>query len=166
MHIELIIPAVPVAQPRPRAVNVGKSARVHEVTSIKGSDGKRRPHPIVHFRALVAKMGAEQYTGPPIDQPIRLFIHCLFPRPSNKRWKTKPMPREPYTSQRNDWDNLGKSVCDALNGVLWVDDGLIWRAEVIREIAAGDEQPHVKVVIDTVEEEETAQDREETKALF
>lgn len=149
MKIELTIPAVPVAQPRPRAVRFGKSARVHEVTHIgKGRD--RKPHPIVHFRAMVAKYGAEAHPGPPIDQPILLTIRCLFPRPSSKRWKTREMPREPYTSQRNDWDNLGKSVCDALNGIVWVDDGLIWDAHVVREIAAGDEQPHVEIVIETL----------------
>ena len=155
MRLELTIPAVPVAQPRPRATMAGKHARVHEQTYIKGDKAtgrESRPHPIVAFKATVAQVVSQAYTGPPINQPMRVLITCVFPRPANKRWKKKPMPREPYTSRgRNDWDNLGKSVCDALNEVVWVDDGLIWDGRVIRLIAAGDEQPHVELVIETTD---------------
>ena len=147
VRIMFIVPAVPVAQPRPRAVMAGKHARVHELTHTKGRDGISRPHPISAFKATVAAEFQSAYHGPPLAGPIVLRITFVMPRPSSKIWKAKPMPREPYTVHKNDWDNLGKAVCDALNKIAWRDDGQIYKATVERWVASGDEQPHVAVEI-------------------
>ena len=140
MRIGVYIPAVPVAQPRPRAVQGGNGkARMA---------GPHNNHPVHAFRATVAHAWREVHTGAPLEGPLTLRAVFVMPRPGRLVWKTRPMPREPYTSSRNDWDNLGKSVCDALNGVAWRDDGQIVRATVERWYAAGDESPHVELTVD------------------
>jgi len=128
--------AVPIAQPRPKAVRVGERAGMADVPS---------KHPVHDFKASVRKAFCDVYQGFPIQSGIVMTIDFVMPRPKNKIWKTRPMPREPYTAKKNDWDNLGKAVCDALNGLAYQDDGLIWDCHVRRFVASGDEAPHVEI---------------------
>jgi Holliday junction resolvase RusA-like endonuclease len=146
--IRIMVPAVPVAQPRPRAVNFGKSARVHEVTHIKSADGERKPHPISAFKATVRLAAIAAYSGPPISAPCRMDVLFIFPRESSKVWKTKPMPRYPH-DVKPDRDNLDKAVMDALRGTVLVDDSLVYDGRITKLRAAGDEQPHCEIVITT-----------------
>lgn len=165
MRIELTIPAVPVAQPRPRAVKFGESARIHEVTSIKGRDGKPpRPHPIAAFKATVRLAAQEAYKGPPLTGALRVDCIFVFPREQSKVWKTKPMPRYPHIV-KPDRDNCDKAVLDALKGTIIREDSLVCDGRIQKWRAAGDEQPHVEVVIETLESA-PAKGGEETKALF
>ena len=49
-----------------------------------------------------------------------------------------------------DWDNIGKAVCDALNGVAWKDDAQVIDARVRKRYADdedGDEAPYLRVVV-------------------
>jgi Holliday junction resolvase RusA-like endonuclease len=55
------------------------------------------------------KMGAQ----PPYDQPLRVLIDFWVERKKGERI---------YCDVRPDVDNFGKSVLDALNGVVWSDD--------------------------------------------
>jgi Holliday junction resolvase RusA-like endonuclease len=143
------VPAVPVAQPRPRATvaHGGKRARMHEVTQIKNADGSRKPHPIVAFKATVAHAASAAYSGAPLDGPLVVSIACVLPRPNKLRWATKPMPRAPHVG-KPDCDNLAKSVCDALSKITWNDDAQINELTVKKWIASGDEQPHVEIRIE------------------
>lgn len=142
MMIHFTVPAVPVAQPRPRACMVGSGAGARP-----GIIGAKAKHPTNAFKAAVAHAAALAYAGPPLAMPLVMRIVFVFPRPAAKRWKTRPMPREPYAAKKNDWDNCGKAVCDALNKRLFADDGLLYDVHVERWIASGDEQPHVEVTI-------------------
>ncbi len=135
------VPAVPVSQPRPRAYIAGQRARMGTVSD---------KHPVNGFKAAVMHQASLAYDGPPLAVPLAMTLVFVMPRPTTKVWKTKPMPREPYAAKKNDWDNLGKSVCDALNGTMYDDDGRLVDVRVQRWIAAGDEQPHVEVTIEEV----------------
>ena len=146
MEISFIVPATPVPQPRPRAVKFGGQARMHELTHVKGADGRRREHPIVAFKATVRMAYEELQLGPPLaDCDIALTLICVMPR--TKACEKYGPGRLPYRVKKNDWDNLGKSVCDALNQRAWVDDGLIHAAYVERWYAAADETPHCAITI-------------------
>lgn len=79
--------------------------------------------------------------------PLRLMLCFRLPRPRAKIWKTKPMPREPH-DHKPDADNLAKSVKDALSGLLWRDDSQVSELLVSKEIAAGNEKPHVDVMVE------------------
>jgi Holliday junction resolvase RusA-like endonuclease len=154
MNIRIHVPAVPVAQPRPRATLArgGKGARMHEVTHIKQADGTRKPHPIAAYKATVRHAVVEAYQGAPLEGPLSVAVLCVMPRNKAMRWKTKPTPRVRHTCTP-DCDNLAKSTLDALKQLLWVDDAQIWQLTVEKWIAAGDEQPHVVISVSTLSED-------------
>lgn len=137
--ISFNVPAVPVAQPRPRAFVVGGSARMAGVPT---------KHPVHDFKASVRSAFVAVYQGPPLAGPLKMSCVFLMPRPQSMIWKSKAMPRVPYTVGKNDWDNLGKAVSDALLKLAYRDDGQLWNVRVQRWIAAGDEAPHVEIVIE------------------
>ena len=149
MLIEFDVPAVPVGQPRPRATNAGAHARIHEVTHVgKASEGTRRPHPIVAFKATVRLAAQQAYQGPPLREPLRMSLVFVLPRGTNKFWKTRPTPRYPHIA-RPDIDNLAKAVLDSLNQIVFKDDSQIYAITASKWCAAGDEAPHVEVLIET-----------------
>ncbi len=141
--LQFRVPAVPVAQPRPRAVMRGNHA---------GMAPPPNKHPIHDFRASVRQALAIHYRGRPLDGPLEMWLVFVMPRPQRLIWKTRPMPREWYSAAKNDWDNLGKGVSDAMNGLLYRDDGQLADVHVKRVIAAGDEQPHVEITVELLEE--------------
>ena len=153
VEIRITVPAVPVAQPRPRAVSMGKSARVHEVTHIKNADGTRKPHPIAAFKATVRLAAQAEYSGPPLDGALKVDCCFLMPRPQSIIWKRRPMPRMPHIV-KPDLDNLIKSTLDALTGILFRDDSQVYRGSSEKFYAAGSEQPHVEITISQLEEDE------------
>ena len=66
----------------------------------------------------------------PLDGPITLILVCVYPRPGSHFGtgrnagvlkETAPF----WHDQTPDWDNVGKFVGDALNGMFWKDDRLI-----------------------------------------
>lgn len=136
--IRFTVPAIPIAQPRPRAFSVGPF-RSRIVSAPAG-------HPVKTFKASCRMAAQEAYSGPPLEGPLALSLIFVMPRPANKRWKKRPMPRMPHTC-KPDADNLVKSFKDALNKIMWNDDSQIYELRCVKTIAAGDEQPHVEVVI-------------------
>lgn len=150
-EIRFTVPAVPVAQPRPRArVIKGKDGKVqagiHEVKTIKNADGSWKPHPIAAFKATVRMAVENLYTGPPLTGPLCVDLLFVFPRQKTKIWKTRPMPRYRHDT-KPDRDNCDKSVLDALTGLLWVDDCQICDGRIQKWRASGDEQPHVEITV-------------------
>jgi Holliday junction resolvase RusA-like endonuclease len=143
--VEFTVPGSPVPQPRARASRFGKSSRMYTPTKTPGGNSNG----IVEFKAAVRIKAAEAHRGAPLDCPLKLTAEFVFPRTKGRIWKSKPMPREPYVAKvRNDIDNLIKSLCDAMTGVVWVDDGQVYEATAAKFYAAGDEQPHVYVRIE------------------
>ena len=149
--VEFTVPAVPVSQPRPRAVIRGSHAGVHEQTTIKNADGSRKPHPIVAFKATVRMAAQEAYQGPPLEGPLRCDVLLVFPRTKGQTWKKKPMPRLPH-EKKPDRDNCDKAIMDALSKLLWVDDSQVCDGRIKKVIAAGDEQPRVFIRVSRVTE--------------
>lgn len=138
-EVTFVVPAVPVAQPRPRATSIGGHARVYEP----------KDHPIAAFKASVRLAASCAFKEAPFAGPLRVDCTFVFPRPKNLIWTTRPMPRLRHT-KKPDRDNLDKSVLDALNGLLWQDDAQVCCGELEKWIAAGDEQPHVVVSVRTL----------------
>lgn len=57
-------------------------------------------------------------------------------------------PQRPKASVpivRPDWDKLARAVCDALTGVVYVDDSQVVEASVVKRYAVGPELPGVEV---------------------
>lgn len=140
--ISFTVNSIPVAQPRQR----------HRIITTRAGQsfvGNYTPakDPVNAFKAHCRLAASMAYKGAPLDEPLRLSIVAVFPRPKAKIWKSRPMPRE-YKGSKPDFDNIGKSICDALNELVWRDDSLVVEAKVTKCIAAGDEQPKVEIKIE------------------
>lgn len=149
MKIQFTVPGVPVAQPRVKATLRSGHAGVY--TPTKNSAG--HSNGIAEFKALVKMMAAKEYSGPPLEGPIRVDAEFVFPRQAAKVWSRKPMPRYRKTT-KPDVDNLVKSLLDCLNQVMWVDDAQVSLGPIDKWHARGSEQAHVLVTIEQIPEEE------------
>ena len=135
--ITFVVPAIPIAQPRPKARAFAGHAQIYEAD---------KSHPVHAFKASVRHAAAEAYQGAPLECPLYVSLLFVFPRPANKRWKKRPMPRE-WCPKKPDCDNLIKSCLDAMNGLTFADDSQVVAMDLTKFVAAGDEQPHVVVRI-------------------
>jgi Holliday junction resolvase RusA-like endonuclease len=60
--------------------------------------------------------------------PVHITIRTARPLPKSR---PKSVESEPDT-YKPDWDNLGKLVCDALNGVAWHDDAQVTELHAVK----------------------------------
>lgn len=135
-ELRFIVPAIPIAQPRPRAVALNGKARVF---------GAPTAHPVHAFKATcrMALMKAVIYEAPMLV-PCAVEMVFVLPRPKlPKKLGTGRLPH----AKRPDFDNLEKSVVDALTGVAWKDDSQLCDVRTQKWIAAVDEAPHVEISI-------------------
>lgn len=150
MLIRFTIPGMPGTKGRPQASTIwrtGPDGRKHLVTR-RGQDG--REHPILNVRtpkdtanweATVRDFGsramrdAERW-GQPMVGPIAIRITAVYPRPGSITRKSRPNP-ECAKGTKPDYDNIAKAITDALNGIVYADDGQISDAIVHKRYAAG-----------------------------
>jgi Holliday junction resolvase RusA-like endonuclease len=149
--IAFIVPAIPVAQPRQRhrIINANGKTFAQNYTPTKA--------PVNAFKAACQMAAQQAYQGPPLSGPLVASIVFVMPRTEGKpSWLKKDSPwfsawksgeRVPHAGSKNDRDNLMKSVQDALNKLLFVDDGMIYAGPVEKWLAAHNEQPHVEITI-------------------
>ena len=102
MLITGFIPGLPIAKGRPRMTRSG-----HTYTPAKTRQAE----------AYLQKWLLNHYAGEPSKQAISLTLMFGFKRPASNK-TAKHM-------QRPDLDNLIKTIKDAANGVLWVDDSQV-----------------------------------------
>ena len=80
------------------------------------------------------------------DKPVSVRIEAYFPVPksfSNKR-AGKALAGEIAPTKKPDADNIAKIICDALNGVAYMDDTQVIELTVVKKYA---KEPKVKVSI-------------------
>lgn len=69
---------------------------------------------------------------------------------TNSLFSGRTAKREDISSRRirkSDWDNIGKLVCDALNGVAYDDDKCVCDARVVKLYG---EVPHLRVRLEDI----------------
>lgn len=145
MRITFFVPAVPVAQPRQRHRVVQSGGRSF------ATNYTPRNSPVQDFKATVRQAASAVYQGQPLQGPVIMRLVFVMPRPRGLIFKKKPMPRAPHCG-KPDCDNLFKSTVDALAGTVLRDDKQVYRVEMEKWVAAGNEQPHVEVTIISLEE--------------
>lgn len=86
----------------------------------------------------------------PPKTPLCLYIEAYMPIPKSTPWRTraKMITGEIRPIVKPDWDNLGKLVSDALNGVAYDDDKCIVEAYVRKFYS---ETPRTEITIREVE---------------
>lgn len=68
----------------------------------------------------------------PSKMPCTLAVTAVMPIPLSWSKKKRQAALEGHVRHtvKPDWDNIGKVVSDALNGVTWVDDSQVYWANV------------------------------------
>lgn len=84
------------------------------------------------------------------DDPVAITISAYYPIPKSARKSIQAQMRDNVLLPmvKPDWDNVGKIICDALNGVAWKDDTQIVNAIVQKWY---DDNPRVIVRIERLE---------------
>lgn len=114
------IPAKPVAKGR---------ARVSKQTGVPYT-----PKQTVVAESWVRLCVVQAVGTPRVAGPVAVRVVFVMPVP-----KTMPKAKRKAVDEgrilptsKPDWDNLAKLVSDALNGIAWVDDAEVARAEVVK----------------------------------
>jgi len=130
--IRVTIPGTPFPQPRARSTRAGITYTPAAARDWKGT---------AQHHMLVARGEQPILTG-----PVELHIAAIFPLPQSKWRVTSIVPRQPHTGKR-DVDNIAKAVMDAGNGVLWHDDGQVYRLTVEKWIGAQGEAARTEIIV-------------------
>jgi Holliday junction resolvase RusA-like endonuclease len=81
---------------------------------------------------VLSQLSEKEKARLPITNPIHISVSFIFGMP--KSWSKKKrneLEMSPHTAKK-DLDNLIKWVGDALNGIIWEDDSIIWSIEAVK----------------------------------
>ena len=140
-EIRFVVPAVPVAQPRQRHAIVAGRVRNYTPSS----------HPVQAYKAAVMLAAKQAGVRTPLDEPVAVEIDFYLPRPKRLMRRKDPDGPVPHTS-KPDVDNLFKSTVDALTGLAWRDDTLIYETTARKWYCEKDGAPRVEITIRAVRE--------------
>lgn len=136
MKIRFTIPGDPVGKGRPRFSTAGKFAKAYT------------PAKTVNYENLVKLEYERQCHGLAFDQDVpldmRITAYYSIPQSVSKRKRELMLDRKIRPMKKADWDNIGKIVCDSLNGIAYHDDVQIVDAQVRKFYG---ETPRVVVTI-------------------
>ena len=118
----IIIIGKPIAKRRPRFARRGKFTVAY--SDQETEEGKT----YLEIR--------RQWSGPPLDCPIKLFILALFPVTKTSVKKVEAMlSGETKHVKKPDLDNIIKFYSDVCNGSVWRDDSLVYEIEASKGYA-------------------------------
>ena len=136
MKIRFTIPGDPVGKGRPRFSTAGKFAKAYT------------PAKTVNYENLVKLEYERQCHGLTFGQDVpldvRITAYYSIPQSVSKRKRELMLDRKIRPMKKADWDNIGKIVCDSLNGIAYRDDVQIVDAQVRKFYG---ETPRVVVTI-------------------
>lgn len=84
------------------------------------------PKKTADYESLI-KARASEVCVSPIAEPVRLIVRFYMPIPQSwpKKQREAALSGSMMHTKKPDIDNLIKSVCDALNGIAYIDDSQI-----------------------------------------
>ncbi len=111
--IAFFVPGLPVGKGRPKATTINGRARMYTPAKTASYEGK------VAMAATQAMAGC-----PPIECPavICLDVHLPIARSWSKKAKAAALADLAPPARKPDADNVLKAICDAINGIVWIDD--------------------------------------------
>ncbi len=95
--------------------------------------------------AMAARKALKASQGQALTGPVRLVVQFHLPRPKALK-ASKPHMTRP------DLDKLTRSVCDALTGICYADDGQVTSLEVTKAYTAADTVPRAEILVAGEEE--------------
>ena len=133
--VTLLVEALPVAQPRPRATRRGPHIRIYNPDN-----------GVLAFKDAVKEQAHAEWGSTPHLGPVIVDCLFVFPRTKGQMWKRKPQTRIPH-GKKPDRDNVDKAVLDALSGIIFKDDAQVFDGRIQKWIAGKDEKPHALIEI-------------------
>ena len=130
--ITLIVWGDPKGQPRPKAFSRGGHARVYDPGTAENYKSQ--------IAVAVKEVGC---AGLMLPMPLKVEITCHFKRPkshyrSGKNSALLKAGMSEYHTSTPDFDNIGKSICDALTHLgVWEDDSLVVDGRIIKKYSTG-----------------------------
>jgi Holliday junction resolvase RusA-like endonuclease len=129
--IKFSIPGPPVGKARPRVVRMKN-----------GHSMSFTPDKTVAYEELVRlrfKESLKSNDFQPLDGAlfIKIFAGYPIPKSSSKKHKTAMLAGIEHPTKKPDWDNIGKIVCDALNGIAYKDDSQIVESQMRKRYIDG-----------------------------
>lgn len=142
MIYEILVPGVPVAQPRQRHRVLHSGGRAF------ASNYTPKDSPVNAFKAA-CQLHAQMIFSESdlLDEPIGMDLVFVLPRPKSVP-KRLGDGRQRHVS-RPDVDNLRKAVQDALEGIVYRNDSLVCESQTIKYRAAAGEQCSTTITIRT-----------------
>lgn len=141
----LVIPTAPVAQGRPRAVNMAARRKYYRPN--KPQIILHDPIKVKRYKQLIGYYVRQHYDGQPLTGPLSvtlLFFREIQKSDSQKKQTAKGAGQIRPT-KKPDVDNYIKSTLDALNGILWVDDNEIVDLHAKKYYS---KHPHIEIEIE------------------
>jgi Holliday junction resolvase RusA-like endonuclease len=119
MTIHFTVPGPPVGKARPKVVRARN-----------GMSMTYTPDKTVAYEELVRLRFNESLQGHPFEPlegalRIKIFAGYPIPKSTSKKRRAAMLAGTELPAKKPDWDNIGKIICDALNGVAYGDDAQI-----------------------------------------
>lgn len=135
--IKLTVPGEPVPQPRHRVSTWGGRGRAYIPAK----------HPINAYKQAI-QLVARSRISRPLSGWLVVDIQVVFGRPPSHLTKSGLAKSAPaYPGGIGDWDNLGKGVCDALQGIAYDNDSTIVDGRCRKRYAARGEEPRTIITV-------------------
>ena len=118
------VDGIPHGKGRPRFRRTGNFVSTY-------TDAKTKTYEALVKEAAQKAMGSTE----PLETPVAFYCHIRLPVPksySKKRVEACLNGSEKPT-KKPDWDNVAKSIADAMNGVIYVDDSQIVHATISKK---------------------------------
>lgn len=134
--IKFTVPETPIAKARPRVTR----------------HGTYTPKKTKDYEQLVQICCRNKYKDKPLEGPIRIDINLfmLIPKRTSKVRIRRKISKEILPTKQPDWDNMAKSITDALNGLAYKDDKQIVEAHIYKYFS---DDPRAEVEISQIDKE-------------
>lgn len=146
IELHIVLPGDPVPQGRGK---VGRWASKDGRSGLTVRDPAKsrnwKAYAVGLYREELARRGLQAPLAG-VAVPVEVELAAYFTCPTSKHRRV-PVPQRPHVGPRGDVDNLLKAALDAGIGVLWLDDGQVYRARVQKLVAAQGEPPRVELTI-------------------
>ena len=136
--MDFTVEGLPIAKGRPRVTR----------------NGTYTPAKTKNYEKAVQLHFNNQYKGDPLEGPLRITIdfYMYIPKNVSKRRRKLKNDKELLPTKKPDFDNLTKSITDALNGLAYKDDNQIVEAHIYKYYS---DDPKAVVKIETIKGEMT-----------
>lgn len=134
MAIKFTINIKPEPQARPRFSSRGSFVQTYDPPKSK------------KYKKKVIEIAKQYAPSSPISNPIRMGIVFYVPIPKSKSkvWRQRAIAGKEYPAVRPDIDNYAKAILDALNGIIFSDDGKIVELQIFKRYS---DFPRTEIII-------------------